>query len=69
MVRETKVIVPGGLNEEKKLNSVGMFSLATKTWISLQTMKEYRSEASSVVFTTIKLLSLEVLVRLWKNYH
>ena len=50
MDRETKVIIPGGLNEKKKLNSVGMFSLATKTWISLQTMKEYRSEASSVVY-------------------
>ena len=38
MDRETKVIIPGGLNEKKKLNSVGMFSLATKTWTPLQTM-------------------------------
>ena len=44
--REPKTVIAGGSG----LNSVEMFSLATKTWTPLQPMKENRSEASSVVY-------------------
>ena len=44
--REPKTVIAGGSG----LNSVEMFSLATKTWTQLQPMKENRSEASSVVY-------------------
>ena len=47
---EPKVIVAGGMNIEGELNSVEMFSLSTKTWTSLQPMRECRSGASSVVY-------------------
>ena len=50
MDRETKVVIAGGRNKEKKLNSVEIFSLRTRTWTQLQPMKECRSEASSVVY-------------------
>ena len=46
MDREPKVVVAGGPG----LNSVEMFSLATKTWTPLQPMKVCRQEASSVVY-------------------
>ena len=49
MERETKVVIAGGLNG-KKLNSVEMFSLRTRTWTPLQPTKTCRSEASSVVY-------------------
>ena len=42
---EPKVVITGGSN----LNSVEMFSLATKTWTLLQPMKKCHSQASSVV--------------------
>ena len=48
--REPKVIIAGGENKRGKLNSVEMFSLSTKTWTSLQPMRECRSGASSVVY-------------------
>ena len=48
MDREPKVVVAGGANP-KDLNSVEMFSLATRTWTRLQPMKECRKGASSVV--------------------
>ena len=44
--REPKIVIVGGAG----LNSVEMFSLATKTWTPLQPMKENRSQASSVVY-------------------
>ena len=50
MERETKVVIAGGRNKEKKLNSVEMFSLRTRTWTALQQTKKSRSEASSVVY-------------------
>ena len=50
MEREPKVIVAGGWNEGKKLNSVEMFSLANKTWTQLQPMREGREGPFSVVY-------------------
>ena len=50
MDRELKVVITGGKDRGKDLNSVEMFSLATKTWTPLQPMKEYRSESSSVAY-------------------
>ena len=47
---EPKVIVAGGKNECGGLNSVEMFSLSTRTWTSLQPMRECRIGASSVVY-------------------
>ena len=47
---EPKVIVAGGMNKGGDLNSVEMFSLTTRTWTSLQPMRECRSGASSVVY-------------------
>ena len=47
MEREPKIVVAGGGG---LLNSVEMFSLATKTWTPLQPMKECRAESSSVVW-------------------
>ena len=44
--REPKIVIVGGAG----LNSVEMFSLATKTWTPLQPMNENRSQASSVVY-------------------
>ena len=44
--QEPKIVIAGG----SMLNSVEMFSLATKTWIPLQPMKECHHEASSVVY-------------------
>ena len=46
MGREPKVVVAGGGG----LNSVEMFSLAARTWTTLQPMKECHREASSVVW-------------------
>ena len=43
---DPKVVIAGGSN----LNSVEMFSLATKTWTPLQPMKKCHREASSVVW-------------------
>ena len=48
MDRELKVVVAGGSNE-RILNSVEMFSLATGTWARLQPMKERCEGASSVM--------------------
>ena len=58
--REPRVVITGGsrLNSGgwcfnsggSHLNSVEMFSLATKTWAPLKPMKECRSKASSVVY-------------------
>ena len=50
MERELKVVITGGVNRGKYLNSVEMFSLATTTWTLLQPMKESHGEASSVVY-------------------
>ena len=50
MERETKVVIAGGSNKEKKLNSVKMFSLRTRTWTALQPTKKCRSGAFSVVY-------------------
>ena len=50
MKRELKVVVAGGWNTRGELNSVEMFSLATRTWTPLQSMKICRKEASSVVY-------------------
>ena len=47
--REPKVVVAGGQGI-KAGHSVEMFSLATKTWTPLQTMKESHGEASSAVY-------------------
>ncbi|XP_028411775.1 kelch-like protein 4 [Dendronephthya gigantea] len=50
MSREPKVVVVGGASDMMKLlNSVEMFSFATKTWTPLQRTKECRDGASSVV--------------------
>ena len=43
---EPKVVIAGG----SRLNSVEMFSLATKTWTPLQPMNKGRQETSSVVY-------------------
>ena len=48
--REEKVIVAGGFDGKRILNSVEMFSLATGTWTRLQPMREGRSAAFSVVW-------------------
>ena len=50
MEREPKVIVAGGWNELKRLNSVEMFSLVNKTWTQLQPMRERREGPFSVVY-------------------
>ena len=50
METEPKVVIAGGQNRDGVLNSVEMFSLSTQTWTPLQSMKEYRSGASSVVY-------------------
>ncbi|CAB3982506.1 galactose oxidase [Paramuricea clavata] len=49
MDREQKILIAGGWNGKKHLNSVEMFSLLNATWTSLQPMKEGRYKASSVV--------------------
>ena len=51
--KQPKVVVAGG----RGLNSVEMFSLATKTWTPLQPMKERRAESSSVVWNNQILVS------------
>ena len=48
--REPKVIVVGGWSKSKRLNSVEMFSLATRTWTQLQPTREGREGPSSVVY-------------------
>ena len=50
MERELKVVITGGTTRSKDLNSVEMFSLATRIWTQLQPMKKRRSQASSVVY-------------------
>ena len=47
---EPKVVIAGGYNRGRNLNSVEMFSLSTQTWTPLQRMRECRSRASSVVY-------------------
>jgi regulator of replication initiation timing len=47
--REPKVVLAGGYNNQKRLNSVEMFSLATGTWTRLQPMEECRYGGSAVV--------------------
>jgi N-acetylneuraminic acid mutarotase len=49
MDREPKVLIAGGRNGKKHLNSVEMFSLSNATWTPLKPMKESRSRPSSVV--------------------
>ena len=49
MDREPKVLIAGGLNGNKYLNSVEMFSLLNATWTPLKPMKESCMRASSVV--------------------
>jgi hypothetical protein len=49
MDREPKVLIAGGRNGKKHLNSVEMFSLLNATWTPLKPMKESRSRQSSVV--------------------
>jgi hypothetical protein len=49
MDREPKVLIAGGRNGRKHLNSVEMFSLLNATWTPLKPMKESRSRQSSVV--------------------
>ena len=48
MDKGPKVVVAGGANS-KKLSSVEMFCLATRTWTQLRPMRERREGASSVV--------------------
>ena len=50
MEKEKKVIVAGGFDGKRALNSVEMFSLATGTWTQLQPMRERRWGASLVVW-------------------
>ncbi len=50
MHTEPKVVIAGGYNKGRTLNSVEMFSLSTQTWTPLQPMRECRSGASSVVY-------------------
>ena len=50
MDREPKVLIAGGWNGRKHLNSVEMFSLLNATWTPLKPMKEGRSRQSSVVY-------------------
>ena len=52
MDREPRVVIAGGSG----LNSVEMFSLATRIWTPLQPMKNPRSEASSVVYNNNEIL-------------
>ncbi|CAB4013893.1 E3 ubiquitin- ligase NRDP1 [Paramuricea clavata] len=49
MDREPKVLIAGGWNGRENLNSVEMFSLSNTTWTPLQSMKESRNRAYSVV--------------------
>ena len=51
--KEPMVVVTGGVT----LNSVEMFSLATRTWTPLQPTKEYRKESFSVVWNNQILVS------------
>jgi hypothetical protein len=56
--REPKVVIAGGQNEERgRLNSVVMFSLATRTWTPLHPMRECRDGASSVVYNNELIVS------------
>ncbi|CAB3979961.1 E3 ubiquitin- ligase NRDP1 [Paramuricea clavata] len=50
MDREPKVVIAGGWNGRKYLNSVEMFSLVNASWAPLKSMKEGRSRQSSVVY-------------------
>ena len=50
MDRELIVVIAEGKNKSIDMNSVEMFSLATKTWTPLQPMKNRRNAASSVVY-------------------
>ena len=50
MDRELKVIVVGGFDGSRDLDSVEMFSLTNGTWTLLQQMKEGRRGASSIVY-------------------
>jgi hypothetical protein len=50
MDREPKVLIAGGWNGRKHLNSVEMFSLLNASWTPLKPMKEGRSRQSSVVY-------------------
>jgi hypothetical protein len=49
MDREPKVLIAGGSNGRKEINSVEMFSLLNATWTPLKPMKESCQRASSVV--------------------
>ena len=68
MERETKVVIAGGSNNGKELNSVEIFSLTTRTWTHYSQQK-HAAVKHLQLFTRIKLLSLEAQVSLWKNYH
>ena len=48
--RQPKLVIAGGKNENGRLNSVEMFSVSSRTWTPLQPLREFRSEASSVVY-------------------
>ena len=48
--REAKVVIAGGSSESKRLDSVEMFGLATRTWTALQRMRKSRGGSSSVVY-------------------
>ena len=48
--REPMVIVAGGWNKSRKLNSVEMFSLGNRTWTRIQPMRENREGPSSFVY-------------------
>ena len=50
MDREPKVLIAGGSNGGKHINSVEMCSHSNATWTPLQSMKESRTRAYSVVY-------------------
>jgi N-acetylneuraminic acid mutarotase len=60
MNTKSKVIVAGGLNNEKKgkvLQSVEMFDLSKQAWTLLQPMNKCRSTASAVVYNNQMIVS------------
>ena len=60
MNTKSKVIVAGGLNNEKKgkvLQSVEMFDLSKQAWTLLQPMNESRAGASAVVYNNQMIVS------------
>ena len=50
--REPKVLVTGGFNKSRRLNSVEMFNSSKGTWTRLQPLRECRDALSSIVHDT-----------------